>query len=306
METKLKIQESKKKLCCPICGNTESTLFANEKLDQEKVTEFTYASRKNPEYMCMKLVECTECELVYAQTPPDQGFLSSAYASANYDSDEEAHSAARTYAKYLKKELTGMKIRNLAIDVGAGNGALLPRLQELGFADAIGVEPSRAAIAAAPEIVKRKLIEGMFTKELLSEMHPNLICSFMTLEHITEPKQFLKTAYDILEPNGRVAVVVHNRDGKLNKFLGLKSPIIDIEHLQLFNPVSAVKLLESAGFKSVKVTRLINTYSVKYWLRLCPAGQIKQSLQKLLHILYLDRIEISIPVGNIFVVGIKE
>ncbi len=87
---------------CPVCNSIEYTLFAAERIDQNKISSFTFASRKEPEFMCLKLVTCSVCDLVYAPRPPENKFLSDAYTEASYDSDVEAKCAARTYANCLK------------------------------------------------------------------------------------------------------------------------------------------------------------------------------------------------------------
>ena len=160
--------------------------------------------------------------------------------------------------------------RNSAVDGGAGIGTLLPWLGDIGFQTVIGIEPSRAAINAAPASVRPMLKEGMFSPELLNGVKPSLICSFMTLEHMDEPSTFVETAYSLLEPGGMIALVVHNWQGLLNRILGLRSPIMDIEHLQLFNPGSMDALLKKAGFENIKVIPICNRYPLRYWLRLTP------------------------------------
>jgi hypothetical protein len=141
---------------------------------------------------------------------------------------------------------------------------LLPWLSEIGFQPVIGVEPSRAAISAAPASIQPMLREGMFGPELLDGVKLSLLCSFMTLEHMDDPGSFAKTAFNLLEPGGMIALVVHNWQGLINRTLGLRSPIIDIEHLQLFNPTSVTTLLKQAGFEDVTVKPISNRYPLRY------------------------------------------
>lgn len=281
--------------------------FADERLDTSKVTDYTYASRKRPEFMCLRLERCTSCDLVYAPSPPDNSFLASAYAEAAYDSGEEAKCAAESYAKALAPHLERLPSRNGAVDVGAGNGYLLSWFQRSGFADVVGIEPSRAAINAAPDEIRPFLREGMFSAEMLADVRPSLICTFMTLEHVAEPDVFIRTAYDLLEPGGMIAVVVHNWQGWLNRMLGMRSPIIDIEHLQLFNPKSVTMLLQGAGFGDVQVQEIQNSYPLRYWLRLTPLpNKLKDLLGGALEGVGLADIRIPFNVGNILAVGQKK
>lgn len=291
---------------CPVCGATAHVHFADENIDPEKLDGFAYASRKQPEFMCLRLVRCTACQLIYAPNPPGKAFLSAAYADAAFDSGQEAQCAAQSYAHALSPYMARIQSKSVAVDVGAGSGPLLPYLLDFGFHTVVGVEPSLAAIDAAPESVQQMLRKGMFGPELLHDVSPSLICSFMTLEHMDEPGKFINTAYSLLEPGGMIAVVVHNWQGLLNRTLGLRSPIIDVEHLQLFNPSSVTTLLQSAGLTDIDVKPICNRYPLKYWLRLTPLPSgVKGAIDSMLRKLSLSDTTLAMRVGNLLAVGMK-
>ncbi len=52
--------------------------------------------------------------------------------------------------------------------------------------------------------------------------------------------------------------------------MGTKSPIFDIEHLQLFDRPTGAALLRNAGFDSIKVSSVRNRYPIDYWIKLFP------------------------------------
>ena len=291
---------------CPVCRAREHVLFLEERLRPEACTSLTYASRKTPEFMCHRLLRCLNCDAVYAARPPDEAFLGQAYGQADYDSREEAAFAAGTYARALAPFLAGLD-RTLALDVGAGDGAMLAEYRKLGFGRVVGVEPSLAAIAAAPPEIREFLRPGLFSPDLAGDLKPNLVSSFMTLEHLRDPGDFLRSARGLLAPGGLAAVVVHNRRAALNRLLGRWSPIIDVEHLQLFSPQAVERLFTLAGFGQVRVVRLKNRYPLGYWLRLAPlpAG-IKNRLLGLAGQTGLSRAAMSFNVGNILAVGRKQ
>jgi SAM-dependent methyltransferase len=244
--------------------------------------------------------------LVYAPSPPTPEFLHVAYSDADFDSGLEAIAAAQTYADALKPHIQGLAGRNAAIDVGAGSGPLLPFLQAQGFKSVIGIEPSRAAIDAAPLTVRPMLREGMFFPSLLDGETPSLICSFMTLEHLRDPGDFVNTVHNLLEPGGAIAVVVHDWKAPLNRLLGLRSPIIDVEHLQLFSPKALRELLQQAGFESIKINPIRNAYPLRYWLRLTPLpASAKNWTLSLLEFFGLADLSFAVSVGNMLAVGIK-
>lgn len=291
---------------CPVCQGTAFDHFADERIHTEQISGLTYASRKPPEFMCLRLVRCTTCDLVYAPTPPATEFLEEAYSEADFDSNPEARAAARSYAAALTPHIASLKGRNAAVDVGAGSGPLLPWLKEQGFSPVIGIEPSRAAIEAAPAEIQSMLREGMFSPEMLEGEQPSLICSFMTLEHVSDPRLLADTAYRLLEGGGAFAVVVHDWRAPLNRALGLRSPIIDIEHLQLFSPRSLSSLFERAGFTSIKMQSIKNAYPLRYWLRLTPLpASIKNVVLRLLEKVGLADRTFALSVGNMLAFGVK-
>lgn len=291
---------------CPVCGSSSHIHFANERIDQAKISDYTYASRKQPEFMCLRLRQCMVCDLVYAPTPPTSDTLLTAYSEAAFDSDTEAKAAARSYSKALAPYVKNLAGRSAAIDVGAGSGPLLPWLCDCGFTSVIGIEPSRAAIDAAPPNVRVMLREGMFSPSLLTDVQPSLFCSFMTLEHLSDPCEFVRTTYNLLQPGGMLAVIVHNWRAPLNRMLGLRSPIIDVEHLQLFSPNALQTLLSRSGFVSIDIQSISNSYSLKYWLRLTPLPMaFKTIILDALHRFFLSDVQLSLRVGNLLAVGIK-
>ncbi len=291
---------------CPVCNSRAQKLFAEECIDSSCIGDYTYASRKEPEFMCLRLVQCLDCSVIYAPVPPSREFLDASYAGAAYDSGEEAACAARSYAKSLARHLPRLQGRGLAVDVGAGNGALLPWLRKAGFAEVMGIEPSLAAIEAAEPDVRPMLHEGLFSASMLAGREPSLLCSFMTLEHMDDPGAFVHTAHAALEPDGMLAVVVHDWQAALNRLLGKRSPIIDVEHLQLFSMKSVHILLRRAGFVDISMENIRNRYPLRYWLRLTPLpGALKRGVAGLLNATGTARLQLSFPVGNILAVGLK-
>lgn len=292
---------------CPICESNKYILFLEQHIEENLLSEFSYASRKEPEFMRFKLVRCKVCDAVYAPSPPTEQFLEQAYTEAAYDSDEEAQCAAASYIKAMHPFLTDIDKTGTAIDVGAGNGALLPYLLDSGFEHVLGIEPSRAAIEAAKPDVLPYLMEGMFTAKTVHGQNNSLICSFMTLEHLREPGIFINDVYNLLSVGGKVILVVHNWRALLNRLLGRRSPIIDIEHLQLYSPASIKYLLGLHGFQNISIFNISNSYSLQYWCRLLPLpASIKGGLLRLLCLLKLQHIKIPLRVGNLMAVAEKK
>jgi len=150
---------------CPVCETpyTQAKLFVTENIDPGKVSGLSFASRKEPEFMCHRLVECPTCDLVFADQPPNEASLAQSYHAADYDSAEEADDAARSYIEAFAPTLSKIK-KERALEIGSGTGVFLEHLAKAGFGHVEGVEPSAKAIAAAPKNRRLWIRKGMFNE----------------------------------------------------------------------------------------------------------------------------------------------
>ena len=293
---------------CPVCGagSLEAKSFLSSNIDVTRLDEFSYASRKTPEYMNLNLVQCLKCDLVYADEPPSQDDLARAYHVAGYDSAEEADDAAAAYILAMQPALKALSRRDSALEIGTGTGVLLDHLAQQGFSELVGVEPSAAAIAAAPEHRRAWIREGVFEEQDFTPGSFDLICCFQTMEHVLDPKAISLDAFRLLRPGGAFVTVTHDYRGRLNRILGKRSPIIDVEHMQLFSGPSIKTLFQMAGYRDVRVERFVNRYAFRYWWRLAPApSPVKQAVAKVAEAVHLGGVRIGLNVGNSMTSGVK-
>lgn len=293
---------------CPLCGSKDqSRLFAEPRFNMEKLGNFAFASRKTPEYMHYRLVECPACDLLYATPLPSLKALAHAYHQAAFDSSQEAHFAARTYGRVLKQFVDFLPEKRGTLDIGTGDGAFLEELLTRGFKEVRGVEPSKAPIEASLPRVKPLIRHGLFNSKDYKKESLNLVTCFQTLEHLADPLPMAQGARRILKKGGALFVVSHNRRGLSARVLGTKSPIFDIEHLQLFSPQSLRLFLEKAGFERVQVWPILNVYPIHYWVKLLPFPRtVKPALIGTLKSLGVGHLALPLPAGNMAAVGFKE
>jgi SAM-dependent methyltransferase len=293
---------------CPLCDTSfrGAALFAEENIDRSKLSAFSFASRKEPEFMNHRLVRCTQCDLVYVERPPSVDELAHAYHVAEYDSSDEASDAALAYIRALEPMLRRLPRRESALEIGTGTGAFLDHLARVGFVHLTGVEPSSAAIATAPPHRRGWLHEAIFDERDFAPESFDLVCCFMTMEHVRDPRQIAQAAMRLLRPGGAFVTVTHDYRSLVNRLLGKRSPIIDIEHMQLFSPRSIEYLFEQAGFADITVVPFVNRYALRYWLRLTPIPHLlKEGMLASMAALRMDRIKIGINVGNLIAAGFK-
>ena len=293
---------------CPICQtpSEKASLFLEENIDQSRISGFSFASRKEPEYMCHRLVRCKTCDLVYSSNPPEQDELAHSYHVAEYDSSEEANDAAQAYIKAMQPILLKLKHKNRVLEIGSGTGVLLELLKDEGFTELVGVEPSSAAIAASPAHRRDWLREGIFDERDFGPASFDLICCFMTMEHVRDPMATALAASRLLRSGGAFITVTHDYRSLVNQMLGKKSPIIDIEHMQLFSKVSICALFNQCGLDDISARPFINRYSFGYWLRLAPLPRsVKHLLKWVSAHTGLDQLKIGLNVGNTIAAGFR-
>jgi SAM-dependent methyltransferase len=293
---------------CPICGSTDdSKIFAEEHLDPASLDEYAFASRKRPEHMRLRLVHCPGCDLVYASPSPSPDALAHAYEGAGFDSSEEARYAARSYAEQLQDLLLALPDRNGALDIGTGEGAFLAELLKLGFTEVGGVEPSSAPIAAADPDVSGLIEHGVFHPGIRRHGSMSLVTCFQTIEHVPNPAELVRDAATLLKPGGILVIVCHDRLAPINRAMGLRSPIVDIEHMQLFSRRSVNELLGRAGLRGLGQRSIRNRYPMRYWARLAPLPKpLHTALSATLERTRMADRPLTVPVGNLLAWGVRD
>jgi SAM-dependent methyltransferase len=281
-------------------------LFAEAKLDPTRLSEYSYASRKVPEHMHLRLVECGRCDLLFADAIPDEGELTAAYHAAAFDSREEAQWASHTYGRLVDRLVDRLPSREAALDIGTGEGSFLEELEQRGFRRLVGVEPSAAPIDAAAPRIRANIRAEAFDPRSFTGERFSLVSCFQTLEHVPDPGQLVRGACSLLEPGGVFLSVCHDRRALSAALMGRRSPIFDIEHLQLFSRASGRRLLEEAGLERVACYPLVNRYPLRYWLKLLPLPAApKLRLLDALEGTRLGRLPLPLPAGNLVLVGFR-
>ena len=247
-----------------------SHVFAEANVDVDALDHFAFASRKLPEYMHWRLAECRKCDLLYATRRPPW---------------KNSHAFTRTPTSRAVRR-PGMRAVHTA-GCSVGSCESLPDRRGL-RTSAQGTElscmscwPSGLARcpASSPQPPRsrpptwrfaRLIHHDIFRPDLFPAGSLSLITCFQTIEHLADPLAFCRDALRALKPGGALFLIGHNRRAISAKLLGRKSPIFDIEHMQLFSPSSVRNLLKAAGFANVDVRTIYNQYPVRYWVQLFP------------------------------------
>ena len=71
---------------CPLCINNqnETKTFVKKNINCQNIGEFSYSSRKVPEFMNYELLKCDVCTFIYAINIPDLERLKNNYENSTY------------------------------------------------------------------------------------------------------------------------------------------------------------------------------------------------------------------------------
>lgn len=222
-------------MTCPLCGSSD--------LRKLYALADGYAT-----------VRCGSCGFVHMSPRPTQAYLNAYYESATvyaYGSDQSgdyrnAIDDKKALIGRFLKGLPDIAKSGLAVDYGAGQGALVQALNELGY-DATGVEISTRARAAAQSLFGVRMIDGDLSAFADGEIA--LLTMFDILEHLLDPKDFLLAALTKLKPGGAALIGVPNYDALDRMLRGAGSKaLIFPEHVNQFTAQSLRGLFEACGF----------------------------------------------------------
>lgn len=105
------------------------------------------------------------------------------------------------------------------LDVGCGPGILTVRLAHL-FGDAVGLDPDPAMLAEGRRVAHEKTITNVRWVRALAEDLPGAapgpyrVVTFGQSFHWTDEARVAEAVYDMLEPGGTLALIVHTVDGR--------------------------------------------------------------------------------------------
>jgi len=114
---------------------------------------------------------------------------------------------------------TGLDGNGRLLDVGCGPGVLTVRLAHL-FAQAVGLDPDAGMLAEGCRAAEEKRVMNIRWVQALAEDLPTVapgpyrLVTFGQSFHWTDEQQVAETVYDMLEPGGALALIVHTVAGR--------------------------------------------------------------------------------------------
>ncbi len=242
------------KIICPICGSENSSFFY-----------------KKNEY---DLYVCQNCQVGFVWPLPDNSAdiyevsyfngglkneVSNKFGYTNYEEDKKAMET--TFINYLE-EISKLTAGRSIMDIGAATGYFLDLARRLGWKTG-GVEISAYAAKIAGE-KGHKIFLGSLEKLNIAEKY-DVVTMWDVLEHLASPKEYLKSIYNILNPEGLLAINTVDRSSCWAKILGKRwQAIVPPEHLFYYSSKSLSELLKQSGFEIIKQAKIGKKFTLPY------------------------------------------
>ena len=257
-------------MSCAVCGSSDGRVLYRENFRPEDLTAGVFSARRTPDRIHYQVLRCPHDGMVWSSPVLVPEEANALYSQSSFSYADELNNLKSTYLEALGPALSDQKKDARILEVGCGNGFMLEALRELGYTELFGVEPGREAVAQSPLSLQSRIVEDVFRPGLFQPGSFDLIFFFQTLDHVYDPGGLVAECARLLKPGGRVVAFQHDVDSWSARLLGEASPIIDVEHIYLFNARTARLLLEKHGFEVEHIQAPANRVSFRHLVRLAP------------------------------------
>lgn len=199
-------------------------------------------SYQNPRLRIERIKDYYDDEYIAHRKKTAWGVLTPFYNRAMEKHDRQKEGIVRRYVD-LKQ---GIKV----LDAGCGAGTFLTRLAGRYGADTTGVDFKDLSLL--PGFDQMDFRCGLFYEQDFADKRFDLITMWHFLEHDYDPMRTLRTARDLLQPDGRLVIEVPRLDCVSwqlyrERWPGLQAP----QHTVLFNRSMLLKFVQQAGLEVV-------------------------------------------------------
>jgi len=203
-----------------------------------------------------QLAACAACGLVYQNPRPTAVEIGAYYLTDAYHPFRAIHDQKQPEPQALHRQrarrLTAQAGVGRVLDVGCGSGLFLLAMQQLGWT-VCGVEPNSTAVEFVRQTLQIEAYEGdIFAFPEVETV--DLITFWDVLEHTHSPTAVLRRAFQLLKPQGYLALNVPNWASIERRLFRERWIAIDApRHLYHFTPQTIAAMLEVSGFRPLIV-----------------------------------------------------
>ncbi len=250
---------------CPLCGNQNTVFFSQGKDYLLKTTDQTFY-----------LYHCAPSDILFLSPMPSEKEIPSYYPSGYWWSEKPP---TRSFGTSLRKQLESIYRRWVLqghvrfvmrsvdsmrkggegtielLDVGCSGGTFLFELSRPPLS-VKGIDFSAEAIQHARTVYHLDCAVGDLEHSPWKNEKFSILTCFHVLEHIPDPRSFLKSVRRALKPAGRLILQVPNTRSWQFAIFGVRWYGMDTpRHLIHYNERSLARLLEEEGFRVLRRKR---------------------------------------------------
>ena len=297
------MHDDRTEMTCALCGPGAASKVRFPELIQR--ASFDFAARKTPERQHFRIVECSQCGLVYSNPILPQEDIYRLYEDSPFIQEQQLGNMCHDYRRQLERLLPLLPARQRLLEIGCSSGFFLKAVLPL-FEEVRGVEPGAEAVRSADPAIRPQIINSLFHAELFPPASFDAVCCFQILDHLLDPVDTLRDACTLLKPGGIILLLNHNIRSWFPRVLGRRCPMYDVEHIYLFDRRTVASLLRKTGFRVVETRNVANSYTLDYAFKMFPLSRtLKQAGLAAVRGLGISNWRLRLPAGNMIAVGQK-
>jgi 2-polyprenyl-3-methyl-5-hydroxy-6-metoxy-1,4-benzoquinol methylase len=206
------------------------------------------------------LLSCNDCSLVFAKDMPSEAEIRSFYSNEEYYGDKFdpfskqfylfSESLAISRIDFIKIHLPNLFQSDPSIlDVGTGNGVFLKLLSNMGISKIDCIEPDINMFQKGGNSIRNHFL----SLDAIKGETYDLITLNQVLEHVADPKTFIKDLEKHLNPKGAIYIDLPHEDYKFKDDVS--------SHLTFWNTKALKKFIISNNFSCLYLNTAGMTYN---------------------------------------------
>lgn len=237
---------------CKLCGSRKIRVTYKGLIRDGSLGNYT----KEP----VTMWQCDDCEIIWHEEIVED--TKRYYESKEYRNSLEGSSDADNFYKLHDRETldkfqyTGTDIfrHKIISDVGCGAGGFLDFLK--GVAETIvAIEPSETY---RQDMEKKGFRTYAYAKQAMTDWKDKIdvITSFDVIEHVQDPKEFLKDIFDLLVKGGQAIIGTPTDAPVMRSLLGEifeRKLLFSTQHLWVFSENNLKMLARETGFSNIEI-----------------------------------------------------
>ena len=237
-------------VACYLCGSSRTEPFLTAQDDYTgKPGHFTFVTCRdcglhfqNPRLDVEAIKGFYDSEYIAHRRKSDWGILTGFF---NWVMDRHDRQKDKCVTAYVSLG-PGSEV----LDVGCAVGTFLQKVKTRHGCRATGVDFKD--LSAHPSLAGVEFHCGLFYEQSLGRDRFDLVTMWHFLEHDYDPMRTLRTAREVLKPDGRLIIEVPRLDSLTFRLFGKRWPGVQApQHTVLYDKASLLAMVEKAGFEVV-------------------------------------------------------